>query len=73
MGQADEDVEGTGLQFVDVIKGGSIPKEFVPSVEKGFAMAMKNGPLAGFEMDSMKITLKMVLFTLWILMHFLLS
>ena len=58
MGQVDEDWTGTGLQFVDVIKGGRIPKEFIPSVEKGFAMAMKNGPLAGFEMDSMKITLK---------------
>ncbi|WP_437398093.1 elongation factor G [Flagellimonas lutimaris] len=51
--------EGTsGLEFVNVIKGGNIPKEFVPSVEKGFKEAMKNGPLAGFEMDSMKITLK---------------
>tara|TARA_B100000787_G_scaffold149044_1_gene120823 strand:- start:2062 stop:4185 length:2124 start_codon:yes stop_codon:yes gene_type:complete len=58
MGKVDEDFEGSGLQFVDVIKGGRIPKEFIPSVEKGFAMAMKNGPLAGFEMDSMKITLK---------------
>ena len=58
MGQVDEDWTGTGLQFVDVIKGGRIQKEFIPSVEKGFAMAMKNGPLAGFEMDSMKITLK---------------
>jgi len=58
MGQVDEDWTGTGLQFVDVIKGGRIPKEFIPSVEKGFSMAMKNGPLAGFEMDSMKITLK---------------
>jgi elongation factor G len=58
MGKVDDDFEGSGLQFVDVIKGGRIPKEFIPSVEKGFAMAMKNGPLAGFEMDSMKITLK---------------
>ena len=47
-----------GLQFVNVIKGGNIPKEYIPSVEKGFKEAMKNGPLAGFEMDSMKITLK---------------
>jgi len=47
-----------GLEFVNVIKGGNIPKEFIPSVEKGFKMAMVNGPLAGFEMDSMKITLK---------------
>tara|TARA_R110001632_G_scaffold71005_2_gene165009 strand:- start:472 stop:2445 length:1974 start_codon:yes stop_codon:yes gene_type:complete len=58
MGQVDEDFEGSGLQFVDQIKGGRIPKEFIPSIEKGFTMAMKNGPLAGFEMDSMKITLK---------------
>ncbi|MBW8243452.1 elongation factor G [Muricauda oceani] len=48
----------SGLEFVNVIKGGNIPKEFVPSVEKGFREAMKNGPLAGFEMDAMKITLK---------------
>ncbi len=47
-----------GLQFESTIKGGNVPKEFVPSVEKGFKEAMKNGPLAGFEMDSMKITLK---------------
>ncbi len=58
MGPADEDFEGTGLQFVNVIKGGNIPKEYMPSVEKGFEMAMKNGPLAGYEMDTMKITLK---------------
>jgi elongation factor G len=47
-----------GLEFVNVIKGGNIPREYIPSVEKGFREAMKNGPLAGFEMDSMKITLK---------------
>jgi len=58
MGPADSDFEGIGLQFVNVIKGGNIPKEFIPSVEKGFKMAMKNGPLAGYEMDTMKITLK---------------
>ncbi|WP_228234941.1 elongation factor G [Allomuricauda sp. M10] len=46
-----------GLEFANEIKGGNIPKEYVPSVEKGFREAMKNGPLAGFEMDSMKITL----------------
>ena len=46
-----------GLEFVNEIKGGNIPKEYVPSVEKGFKEAMKNGPLAGFEMDAMKITL----------------
>ncbi len=57
MGPVDADFEGIGLQFVNVIKGGNIPKEYIPSVEKGFKMAMKNGPLAGFEMDTMKITL----------------
>jgi elongation factor G len=58
MGQADEDFVGPGLQFVDQIKGGRIPKEFIPSVEKGFREAMKNGPLAGFDMETMKIVLK---------------
>ena len=48
----------SGLEFINLIKGGNIPREFIPSVEKGFKEAMKNGPLAGFEMDSMKITLK---------------
>ena len=48
----------TGLEFVNQIKGGNIPKEFIPSVEKGFKMAMVNGPLDGFEVDSMKVTLK---------------
>ena len=47
-----------GLEFVNAIKGGNIPKEFIPSVEKGFKAAMSNGPLAGFEIDSMKVTLK---------------
>ncbi|ATA74537.1 MULTISPECIES: elongation factor G [Capnocytophaga] len=46
-----------GLEFINEIKGGNIPKEYIPSVEKGFKEAMKNGPLAGFEMDAMKITL----------------
>ncbi|NNC61114.1 MAG: elongation factor G [Eudoraea sp.] len=50
--------EKPGLEFVNVIKGGNIPKEYIPSVEKGFREAMKNGPLAGFEMDSMKVVLK---------------
>ena len=53
---ADEGVQG--LQFASTIKGGNVPREFVPSVEKGFKEAMKNGPLAGYEMDSMKVTLK---------------
>ncbi|PWL38025.1 elongation factor G [Flagellimonas aquimarina] len=56
MEPAGEDV--VGLEFVNTIKGGNIPKEYIPSVEKGFKEAMKNGPLAGFEMDSMKVTLK---------------
>ena len=47
-----------GLEFVNEIKGGNIPKEYIPSIEKGFKEAMKSGPLAGFEMDAMKITLK---------------
>ena len=46
-----------GLEFVNEIKGGNVPKEYIPSVEKGFKQAMSNGPLAGFELDSMKITL----------------
>jgi len=57
MGPVDEDFEDTGLQFVNKIKGGNIPKEFIPAIEKGFKMAMKNGPLAGYEMDTMKISL----------------
>ena len=47
-----------GLEFVNEVKGGNIPKEYIPSIEKGFREAMKNGPLAVFEMDSMKVTLK---------------
>ena len=48
----------SGLEFVNEIKGVNVPKEYVPAIEKGFREAMKNGPLAGFEMDSMKIILK---------------
>ncbi len=48
----------SGLEFKSVIKGGNVPKEFVPAIEKGFRDAMKNGPLAGYEMDSLKITLR---------------
>ena len=47
-----------GLEFINEIKGGNIPKEYIPSVEKGFKDSMKNGPLAGFEVDAMKVTLK---------------
>ncbi len=56
IGPADEDFEGT-LQFVDEVKGGNIPKEFIPAVQKGFASAMKNGVLAGFPLDTLKVTL----------------
>jgi elongation factor G len=48
----------TGLEFVNLIKGGNVPKEYIPAVEKGFKDSMTNGPLAGFEVDAMKITLK---------------
>ncbi len=48
----------SGLQFVDEVKGGNIPKEFIPSVEKGFKSAMANGVLAGYELLAMKVTLK---------------
>ena len=54
----DEDFKQGGLQFVDEVKGGNIPKEFIPSVQKGFVTAMKNGVLAGYPMDSMKVVLK---------------
>ncbi len=47
-----------GLEFVNEVKGGNVPKEYIPAVEKGFKAAMKNGPLAGFEVDAMKVTLK---------------
>jgi len=47
-----------GLEFISTIKGGNVPREFIPSVEKGFKAAMTNGPLAGYEVDSMKVTLK---------------
>jgi elongation factor G len=52
---ADKDFDGL-LQFVDVVKGGNIPKEFIPSIQKGFNAAMKNGVLAGFPMDKLKVT-----------------
>jgi elongation factor G len=56
----EEDEKGNlmnGLQFVNQVVGGSIPREFIPSIEKGFREAMKNGPLAGFPIDSMKVRL----------------
>ena len=48
--------EGT-LQFIDEVKGGNIPKEFIQSVQKGFEKAMKNGVLAGYPLDKLKVTL----------------
>ena len=57
VGPVDDDFEGTGLQFVDEVKGGNVPKEFIPAVQKGFAESMKNGVLGGFPMDSLKVTL----------------
>ena len=53
----DADFEGEGLQFVNEIKGGNIPKEFIPSIEKGFKLAMTNGVLAGYPLNSMKVKL----------------
>ena len=57
IGPVDEDFTQGGLQFVDEVKGGNIPKEFIPSVQKGFTTAMKNGVLAGYPLDSLKVTL----------------
>ena len=51
------DQEKTGLEFVNSIKGGNIPREFIPSVEKGFKESMKNGVLAGFPVEAMKVEL----------------
>lgn len=55
LGPADEGV--SGLQFVDQVKGGNIPREYIPSVEKGFKAAMDNGVLAGYPLSSMKVVL----------------
>jgi elongation factor G len=56
IGPADEGV--TGLQFIDEVKGGNIPREYIPSVEKGFKAALANGVLAGYEVTSLKVVLK---------------
>ena len=56
VGPADEGV--TGLQFESIVKGGNVPAEFIPAVQKGFAAAMKSGVLAGFPVDSLKVTLE---------------
>jgi elongation factor G len=57
VGPVDDDFKEGGLQFVDEVKGGNIPKEFIPAVQKGFTNAMTNGVLGGFPMDSMKVRL----------------
>jgi elongation factor G len=55
VGPKDKEFEGD-LQFVDEVKGGNIPKEYIPSIEKGFKNAMKNGVLAGYPLDGLKVT-----------------
>ena len=57
IGPADESFQGEGLQFVNEVVGGSIPREFIPSVEKGFKAAMQNGVLAGYVIDRIKVRL----------------
>ena len=57
VGPVDEDYKEGGLQFINSVTGGNIPKEFIPSVQKGFENAMKNGVLGGYPMDSMKVEL----------------
>ena len=54
VGPADEDFQGD-LQFIDEVKGGNIPKEFIPSIQKGFTAAMRNGVLAGYPVDRLKV------------------
>ena len=57
VGPIDEDYKEGGLQFINSVTGGNIPKEFIPSVQKGFEAAMKNGILGGFPLDSLKVEL----------------
>ena len=57
VGPVDEDYKEVGLQFVNKVTGGNIPKEFIPSVQKGFENAMKSGVLGGFPLDSLKVEL----------------
>ena len=57
VGPIDEDYKEGGLQFINEVKGGNVPKEFIPSVQKGFETAMKSGVLGGYPMDSLKVTL----------------
>jgi elongation factor G len=54
VGPVDENFEGD-LQFIDQVKGGNIPKEFIPSIQKGFKAAMRNGVLAGYQVDKLKV------------------
>ena len=54
VGPADEDFQGE-LQFIDEVKGGNIPKEFIPSIQKGFTAAMRNGVLAGYPVNRLKV------------------
>ncbi|HLN21494.1 MAG TPA: elongation factor G [Bacteroidales bacterium] len=56
MGPADNGTRG--LQFINDVKGGHIPKEYIPAIEKGFKEAMDNGPMAGFPLDSLKVIVK---------------
>jgi len=57
IGPQDKDYEKPGLQFVNEIVGGVIPREYIPAVEKGFTESMKNGPLAGYPVETMKVRL----------------
>ncbi len=57
VGPVDEDYKEGGLQFINSVTGGNIPKEFIPSVQKGFENAMKNGVLGGYPVDSLKVEL----------------
>ena len=57
IGPKDEDYKEGDLQFINEVKGGNIPKEFIPSVQKGFTTAMKNGVLAGYPVEQLKVTL----------------
>ena len=57
VGPVDEDWTQGGLQFVNEVKGGNVPSEFIPAVQKGFQTAMRNGILGGYPLDSLKVTL----------------
>ena len=57
VGPVDEDYKESGLQFINSVTGGNIPKEFIPSVQKGFETAMKSGILGGYPMDTLKVEL----------------